>query len=65
MKRGIEILKEVNFCKDKETAKICGMEFSVEYSYMQVLIDWDKREIKTYIRSLWNRSYDVEKTVKF
>lgn len=65
MKRGIEILKEVYFCRDEKTAKICGMEFSEKYSYMQVLIDWDKREIRTYIRSLWNRSYDVEKTVKF
>lgn len=65
MKSGIEILKEVYFCSDEKTAKICGMEFSEKYSYMQVLIDWDKREIRTYIRSLWNRSYDVSKTVKF
>ena len=65
MKSGIEILKEVNFCSDEKTAKICGMEFSEKYSYMQVLIDWDNREIRTYIRSLQNRSYDVSKTVKF
>ena len=65
MKRGIEILKEVYFCRDEKTAKLYGMEFSEKYSYMQVLIDWDKREIRTYIRSAWNNSYDIEKTVKF
>ena len=65
MKRGIEILKEVYFCRDKETAKLYGLEFSEKYSYMKVLIDWDKREIRTYISSVWNSSYDVKETVKF
>lgn len=65
MKRGVEIIKEVHFCTDKETAEIYGMENSELYSYMQVLIDWGKREIITFLKSTWNSSYDVNQTVKF
>lgn len=65
MKRGVEIIKEVHFCSDKETARLYGMEQSDQYSLMRVTIDWDNREIRTFLKSTWNSSYDVNQTVKF
>lgn len=65
MKHGIEIVKDVHFCQDKETARLYGMEHSDLYSHMQVLIDWDKREIRTFLKSKWNSNHDVNQTVKF
>ena len=65
MKKGIEIIKEVRFAQSEETARIYGMEYSSLYDYMQVLIDWDKHEIRTYMHSTWNSSYDVKDVHKF
>ncbi len=65
MKKGIEILKEVHFTNVKENAEIYGMEYSASYTYMQVLIDWDKREIRTFLRSNWNSGYNKNIVEKF
>jgi len=65
MKKGVEILKEIYFCVDEENAKSYNMEYSEQYSYMQVLIDYDKREIRTFLKSTWNSSYDVNQVTKF
>lgn len=65
MKKGIEILKEVYFCNDKKNAETYGMEYSATLSYMQVLIDYDKREIRTFKKSNWNSSYNTTEITKF
>ena len=62
MKKGIEILKEVYFTVNPYHS---FMVYSEKYSYMQVLVDWDKREIRTFLKSTWNSSFDVNKVLKF
>ena len=49
MKKGIEIVKEVYFCKDKNIAQLSGMEYSEKWSFMQIMIDWDKKEVITFL----------------
>lgn len=65
MKKGVEIVKEVYFAADKETAKIYNMEYSEQYSFMQIIMDYDKREMRTFLKSTWNSSYDVHQVTKF
>ena len=62
MKKGTEILKEVYFTNDPHHPT---MSYSDSYKYMQILINWDKREIQTYMQSNWNSSYNVNNVVKF
>lgn len=65
MKKGIEILKEVYFTNVKENVEIYGLEYSELYTYMQILIDYDKREIRTFLKSNWNSSYNKNIITKF
>lgn len=62
MKKGVEIVKEVYFTNNPNHPTI---EYSDLYKYMQILIDWDKREIRTFMSSKWSSSYNVNKVVKF
>ena len=63
--KGIEIVKEVYFCKDKNIAQLSGMEYSEKWSFMQIMIDWDKKEVITFLKSTWNSTYDTRTVTKF
>lgn len=65
MKKGVEILKEIYFCSDEETAKVMNMQYSSTWSFIQILIDYDNQEIRTFKRSNWNSSYNVTEVTKF
>lgn len=65
MKKGVEILKEVHFCKDKETADSYSMLCSDTLTFMQISIDYDNRFIRIYKKSNWNSSYDVIEKIPF
>ena len=65
MKKGIEILKEVHFTNVKENVEVYGLEYSELYTYMQILIDYDKREIRTFLKSNWNSSYNKNIVTRF
>ena len=65
MKKGIEILKEVHFTNVKENVEVYGLEYSELYTYMQILIDYDRREIRTFLKSNWNSSYNKNIVTKF
>ena len=65
MKKGIEILKEVHFTNVKENVEVYGLEYSELYTYMQILIDYDKREIRIFLKSNWNSSYNKNIVTKF
>lgn len=65
MKKGVEILKEIYFCSDEETAKVMNMQYSSIWSFIQILIDYDNQEIRTFKRSNWNSSYNITEVTKF
>ena len=58
MKNKTKIIKEIYFCADKETAKIYNLEYSERQTQCQVLLDYDKNEIRIFFKSTWNSDYN-------
>lgn len=63
--KGTEILKQVHFTASHETARKHNMEYSDKYIFMQVLIDWNKRELITFLKSREDIKLDRTNIEKF
>ena len=64
MKKGIEIIKQVNYTADKEVAKKYNIEYSEEYVFMQVIVDHRKKKIGIYLKTVSNDVHHVTVPLK-